>query len=60
MAWVRAHGFVNYKKGCTRLTAASDKSLPVACRWFSLGTAESGIKHKNQFKWIPSLDIDHH
>jgi hypothetical protein len=25
-------GFVNYKKGCTRLTAASD-SLPVAYPW---------------------------
>jgi hypothetical protein len=25
-----APSFVNYKKGCTRLVAASDKSLPVA------------------------------
>jgi hypothetical protein len=28
-----APSFVNYKKGCTRLTATSDKSLPVACPW---------------------------
>ena len=54
-------GFVNYKKGCTRLTATSDKvyQLLVHGRWFSLGTpassttktgphdiAESGIKHQ--------------
>jgi hypothetical protein len=35
-----APGFVNYKKGCTRLAAASD-SLPVACPWFSPGTPAS-------------------
>ena len=54
-------GFVNYKKGCTRLAAASDKvdQLLAHGRWFSLGTpassttktgrhdiAESGIKHQ--------------
>jgi hypothetical protein len=39
--------FVNYKKGCTRLAAASDKvyQLLVHGRWFSLGTpASSTIK----------------
>jgi hypothetical protein len=57
-------GFVIYKKGCTRLTAASDKAyqLLVHGRWFSSGTpassttktgrhdiAESGVKKsKNQ------------
>ena len=36
MAWVRAR-FVNYKKGCTRLTAASDKAYQLLAygRWFS-------------------------
>ena len=36
-------GFVNYKKGCTQLAAASDKvyQLLVHGRWFSLGTAAS-------------------
>jgi hypothetical protein len=34
---------VNYKKGCTRLTAASDKGyqLLAHCRWFSPGTPAS-------------------
>jgi hypothetical protein len=33
-------GFVNYKKGCTRLAAASDKvnQLLAHGRWFSLGS----------------------
>jgi hypothetical protein len=54
-------GFVNYKKGCTQLAAASDTvyQLLARGRWFSLGTpassttktgryeiAESGIKHQ--------------
>ena len=36
-------GFVNYKKGCTRLTAASDTvyQLLARGRWFSLGTPAS-------------------
>jgi hypothetical protein len=35
--------FVNYKKGCTRLAAASDKvyQLLAPGRWFSLGTPAS-------------------
>jgi hypothetical protein len=41
-AWVR---FVNYKKGCTQLTAASDKVYQLLAhgRWFSLGTPASSI-----------------
>ena len=54
-------GFVNYKKGCTRLAAASDKVYQLLAhgRWFSPGTpassttktghhdiAESGVKTK--------------
>jgi hypothetical protein len=54
-----APGFVNYKKGCTRLAATSDKVYQLLAhgRWFSSGTpassttktgrhdiAESGIK----------------
>ena len=57
-----APSFVNYKKGCTRLAAASDKvyQLLAQGRWFSSGTpassttktgrrdiAESGVKHQN-------------
>ena len=36
-------GFVNYKKGCTRLTIASDKVYQLLAhgRWFSLGTPAS-------------------
>jgi hypothetical protein len=44
-----ASGFVNYKKGCTRLTAASDKVYQLLAHgwWFSSGNiAESGIKHQ--------------
>ena len=38
-----APGFVNYKKGCTRLAAASDKvyQLLARGRWFSPGTPAS-------------------
>ena len=48
--------FVNYKKGCTRLAAASDKVYQLLAhgRWFSPGTpafsttktGESGTKHQ--------------
>ena len=61
------HGFascsVNYKKGCTRLAATSDKSSPVTCpwsvviswyssfyttkTWYSWNIAESGVKLKH-------------
>jgi hypothetical protein len=36
-------GFVNYKKGCTRLAAASDKVYQLLAhgRWFSPGTSAS-------------------
>ena len=42
MPWVRA-GFVNHKKECTRLTAASDKVYRLLAhgRWFSPGTPAS-------------------
>ena len=42
MLWVRA-GFVNHKKECTRLTAASDKVYQLLAhgRWFSPGTPAS-------------------
>jgi len=43
-AWVRAR-LCNYKKGCTRLTAASDKVYQLLAhgRWFSPGTPASSI-----------------
>ena len=62
-------GFVNYKKGCTRLAAASDKVYQLLAhgQWFSTGTAassttktgrqdiaESGIKH-NKSNWINQI-----
>jgi len=36
-------GFLNYKKGCTRLAVASDKAYQLLAhgRWFSLGTPAS-------------------
>jgi hypothetical protein len=36
-------GFVNYKKGCTRIAAASDKVYQLLAhgRWFSPGTPVS-------------------
>ena len=36
-------GFVNYKKGCPRLAAASDKVIQLLAhgRWFSVGTPTS-------------------
>ena len=39
------HGFVSYKKGCTRLAAASDKIYQLLAhgRWFSPGTPASSI-----------------
>jgi hypothetical protein len=38
-----ALGFVNYKKGCTRLAAASDKAYQLLAHvlWFSPGTPAS-------------------
>jgi hypothetical protein len=41
-AWVRS-GFVNYKKGRTRLAVASDKVYQLLAhgRWFSAGTPAS-------------------
>ena len=40
-----APGFVNYKKGCTRLTVASDKVYQLFAhgRWFPPGTPASSI-----------------
>jgi hypothetical protein len=64
-----APGFVNYKKGCTRHAAASDKVYQLLAhgRWFSPGTpasstaktgrhdiAESGAKH-NKSNQIKSV-----
>jgi hypothetical protein len=61
-------GFVNYKKGCTWLSATNDKVYQWLAhgRWFSLGTpassttktghhdhiAESGVKHQKSIKKI--------
>ena len=66
-----APGFIIYKKGCTLLASASDKSLPVACPWsvvlsgffhhqnwspwYSWNIAESGVKHQISINQIWSL-----
>jgi hypothetical protein len=41
----RQYGFVNYRNGCTRLAAASDKVYQLLAhgQWFSLGTPASSI-----------------
>jgi len=39
-----APGFVNYKKRCTRLAAASDK-VSVACPWSVVLSGYSGFFH---------------
>jgi hypothetical protein len=40
-------GFVNYKKGCIRLAAASDKAYQLFAhgQWFSPGTPASSTFH---------------
>ena len=68
-----APDFVNYKKGCTRHAAASDKVYQLLAhgRWFSPGTpassttktgrhdlAESGVKH-NKSNQIKSNQYQH-
>ena len=40
----KSTGFVNCKKGWTRLVAASDK-VSVAGPWYSWNIAESGVKY---------------
>jgi hypothetical protein len=49
--FIAAPCFVNYKKGCTRLAAASDKVYQLLAygRWFSLGIPASSTT-KN---WSP-------
>jgi hypothetical protein len=66
--------FVNYKKGCTGLAAASDKVYQLLAhgQWFSLGTpassttktgrhdiAESGIKRQNSNSNSLALNSNH-
>ena len=45
-----APGFVNYQKGCTRLTAASDKVYQFLAhgRWLSPGTLASSTMKTGQ------------
>ena len=71
MAWVRAQ-FVNYKKRCTRLAAASDKVYQLLAhgQWFSPASsttktglrdiAESGVKTPkiNWSIWDIMRDMD--
>jgi hypothetical protein len=51
MAWVQT-AFVNYKKGCTRLTAASDKVYQLLAhdRWFSPGTPASSTTKTGRYE----------
>jgi len=43
--------FVNYKKGCTQLTAASDKVYQLLAhgRWFSPGTPDSSTTKTGRY-----------
>ena len=55
-------GFVNYKKGCTWLAAASDKVYQLLAhgRWFSQGTpASSSSTTKTGRHDIAESDIKH-
>jgi hypothetical protein len=63
-----APGFVNYKKGCTRLAAASDKVYQLLAhgRWFSPGTADSSITktgrhdyHDDIAEILPKVALKH-
>ena len=46
-----APGFVNYKKGCSRLAAASDKVYQLLAhgRWFSPGTPASSTTKTGRY-----------
>jgi hypothetical protein len=65
-------GFVNYKKECTRLAAASDKVYQLLAhgRWFPQGTpassttktghhdiAESGVKHHKSINQSNTIQL---
>jgi hypothetical protein len=52
-----APGFVNYKKGCTRLAAASDKvyQLHAHGRWFSMGTPASSTTKTGGYDTVEIL-----
>jgi hypothetical protein len=54
---VVAPGFVNYKKGCTRLAAASDKVYQLLAhgQWFSPGTTASSTTKTGRHDML-SLD----
>ena len=56
--------FVNYKKGCTRLAAASDKSYQLVAhgRWFSPGTSsttKTGRHDKTEILLKPQSGVKH-
>jgi hypothetical protein len=50
-------GFVNYKKGCTRLAAANDKVYQLLAhgQWFSLGTPASSTTKTGRHNIIEIL-----
>jgi hypothetical protein len=52
-----APGFVNYKKGCTRLVATSDKAYQLLVHgwWFSLGTPASSTTKTGGFHDIAEI-----
>jgi hypothetical protein len=59
-----APGFVNYKIGCTRLAAASDKTYQLLAhgRWFSPGTPTSSTTKtgRHDITEIVESDVKHH
>jgi hypothetical protein len=54
-----APGFVNYKKGCTRLATTSDKVYQLLAhgRWFSPGTPVSSTTKTGRHDIAESLEI---
>jgi len=52
-----ASGFVNYKKGCTRLAAASDKVYQLLAhgRWFSPILLKMALNTQNQSTYLQTL-----
>jgi hypothetical protein len=56
-----APGFVNYKKGCTRLTVASDKVYQLLAhgRWFSTGTSKFILQLYDKKKFFKMIYTDY-
>jgi hypothetical protein len=54
-------GFVNYKKGCTRLAATSDKVYQLLAhrRWFSLASSTTKTGHHDIAEILLKVALKH-